>query len=367
MTGISRHIHDTLLAGMRIPLFALVVMMPPVQAQDSDGPGRQAPDGLDNEELPWFRETPDRDKFLLVVGGPGATSAARERFARWSAALHDLFATQLGYSERRITLLFDEGRSDVEPGDRVDGSSRREDIVSHMEALAGRVGPGDQLTIILIGHGSSRFGEARMNIAGPDITASEFAALLEPMQGVDIAVINTTSASYPFAAALSKPGRVIISATRSPAERYDTMFAGFLIEALDGHAADVDRNGQLSLLEVFNYTRRSVEDWYEEQGRLATEHAVMDDSGDGDFVAEPAPLQGSGLLAEIAYVDTALMSSEDLSPEAQSLRARMQELERSVVLLRGRKADYLEDEYWRRMESLLIELARTTRRFHELP
>ncbi|MGM0632336.1 MAG: hypothetical protein ACQETO_04090, partial [Pseudomonadota bacterium] len=346
------------LTGWMISLLA-VGWSPVGAAQDAGAP--------DNEEMSWFREAPDREKYLLVIGGPGATPEARQRFANWAGALHDLFAVEMGYGEDRITLLFDEGRTDVDPGVRVDGGSDREQVRSHLRRLANEVQAGDQLTVILVGHGSSRFGEARINIAGPDVTASEFAEMLAPMDGVDIAVINTTSASYPFSETLSAPGRVIISATRSPAERYDTMFAEFLIEGLRDHEADLDRNGQLSLLEVFNYARRNVEAWYEEQDRLVTEHAVMDDSGDGNFLAEPDPMQGGGLLAEVAYLDTLQLSREDLSPEARELRTRMQELERSVVLLRGRKPDYLESEYWQRMESLLVELAQTTRRFHELP
>lgn len=362
MTGTPDQLIRLIAAGIVVAVLGSVT----AEAQDNGVPSRQGPDGIDNEEMPWFRETPDREKFLLIISGPGATPAARQRFAGWTAELHDLFPT-LGYQEEHITLLFDEGATDAAPGQRVDGSSRREDVASRLEDIAARAVPGDQLTVILVGHGSSRFGEARLNNAGPDITASEFAAMLDPLEGVDIAVINTTSASYPFSEALSAPGRVILSATRSPAERYDTMFTEFLIEALEDRSADLDRNGQLSLLEVFNHTRRSVEAWYEEQGRLATEHAVMDDSGDGNFVAEPEPLEGDGLLAEVAYLDTLQMSREQLSPQARELRTRMQELERSVVLLRGRKNDYLESEYWQRMESLLVELAQATRRFHELP
>lgn len=364
MSGTPYQLIHLMTAG--IIMVALALVSEPVGAQDSGDSSRQGPDGIDNEEMAWFRETPEREKFLLIIGGPGATPTARQRFAGWSAELHDLFPT-LGYREEHITLLFDEGATEAAPGQRVDGSSRQEDVSAHLEDIAGRAAPGDQLTIILLGHGSSRFGEARINNAGPDITASEFAAMLDPLDGVDIALINTTSASYPFSEALSAPGRVIISATRSPAERYDTMFTEFLIAALEERNADLDRNGQLSLLEVFNHTRRSVEAWYEEQGRLATEHAVMDDTGDGNFVAEPEPLEGDGLLAEVAYLDTLQMSREQLSPQARELRTRMQELERSVVLLRGRKTDYLESEYWQRMESLLIELAQATRRFHELP
>lgn len=364
MKGVAHRLIGLMAVGM--VMLGAVLGSASSQAQDSGMSSRPGPDGIDNEEMPWFRETPERDKFLLVIAGPGATPAARQRFAAWSAELHDLFPA-LGYHEDNITVLSGEGASDAAAGQRVDGASRKEDVAFHMENFAERAAPGDQLTVIFIGHGSSRFGEARINNAGPDIRASEFAAMLEPMEGVDIAVINTTSASYPFSEALAAPGRVIISATRSPAERYDTMFPEFLIEALQGRSADLDRNDRLSLLEVFNYARRSVEAWYEEQGRLATEHAVLDDSGDGNFVAEPQPLDGNGLLAEVAYLDALQMAREQLPPQALALRTRMQELERSVVLLRGRKGDYLESEYWQRMESLLVELAQATRRFNELP
>jgi hypothetical protein len=44
----------------------------------------------------------------------------------------------------------------------------------------------------------------------------------------------------------------------------------------------------------------------------------------------------------------------------------MQELERSVFILRSRKADYLEADYWQEMEALLLELARTTGQFNDL-
>jgi hypothetical protein len=45
----------------------------------------------------------------------------------------------------------------------------------------------------------------------------------------------------------------------------------------------------------------------------------------------------------------------------------MQDLERAVFLLRGQKANYLEEDYWTRMETLLIDLARKTGRYNELP
>jgi len=71
-----------------------------------------------------------------------------------------------------------------------------------------------------------------------------------------------------------------------------------------------------------------------------------------------------GRLAEIAYIDTLVDDSAGLSAEALQLKARIQELERSVIIMRGRKAEYLEADYWSQMETLLVELARATARFN---
>ena len=35
-----------------------------------------------------------------------------------------------------------------------------------------------------------------------------------------------------------------------------------------------------------------------------------------------------------------------------------------MIVLRGRKAEYLEAEYWQQMEDLLVDLARSTARFN---
>ena len=118
------------------------------------------------------------------------------------------------------------------------------------------------------------------------------------------------------------------------------------------------------MLEAFEYAKSNVEAWYEEQGRLASEHAGLDDNGDALFALNPTVDAIDGRLAEIAYIDALLDDSENLSPEARDLKARMQETERSVFILRGRKQDFLEADYWQQMEGLLVELAIATGRFN---
>ena len=71
-----------------------------------------------------------------------------------------------------------------------------------------------------------------------------------------------------------------------------------------------------------------------------------------------------GRLAEIAYIDSLIAEGENLPAEGIALKSRIQDLERSVIVLRGRKAEYLEAEYWQQMEGLLVDLARSTVRFN---
>ncbi len=346
----------------------------PLSAQPADA-AAPVPLTIDTNEDVYFRNIPGASKFAVIITGAAASDEIQARFRQWSMALHDLLSRDYGYSADTITLLSDDGTAftteGAEPNFRIDGSSRREDIESALTTLSEQTNAGDQVMVIMIGHGSrSDTGieeDSKFNIVGPDVTGREFARLLDAFNEQDLVVINTTSASYEFSAALSAPGRVILSATRSAAERYDPMFTAYLIDALDNRQGDRDKNGRVSVLEAYTYASQSVLGWYRDQGRLPTERAVLDDNGDAVFSLEPASGAGDGGLAEIAYVDVPSAGQQKASPEAQQLFAEMQDLERSVFLLRGQKANYLEAEYWGRLETLLVELARKTGRYNELP
>lgn len=338
--------------SLRCTLAGLLLAASCAQAQDGDAVSN------------YFLETPEATKYAVILTGPTVGEENTSRFREWAFSLHDILARDYGYSSDTITLLYDRGERDYPGGERVDGSCDRSGIESQFAALAARVNTGDQITIFLIGHGSGAEEEAKFNIVGPDITGLEFATLLDQFQQQDIVIVNTSSASYGFSASLSAEGRVVISSTRSPSEKYDPIFSRYFIEALDGRNGDRDKNNRVSMLEAFNYAKANVEQWYEEQGRLASEHAGLDDNGDSLFTLNPTFNEPDGRLAEIAYIDTLKDDSQELSAEARSLKARMQELERSVFILRGRKADYLEADYWQRMESLLVDLARTTGQFN---
>ena len=311
-----------------------------------------------------FLDTPATTKYAVIMTGPAVGDDNAARFRQWSLSLHDILSRDYGYSSETITLLYDDGSDDFTGGNRVDGACSREGIEYALERLAERVKSGDQITLYLIGHGTGAAEEAKFNIVGPDMTGVQFASLLDRFDQQDVVVINTTSASFGFSTSLSSEGRVVISSTRSSSERYDPVFSGYFIEALDQRNGDRDKNKRVSMLEAFEYAKANVALWYEEQGRLASEHAGLDDNGDALFSLDPAVDIADGRLAEIAYIDSLIAEGENLSGEGIALKSRIQDLERSVIVLRGRKAEYLEAEYWQQMEGLLVDLARSTVRFN---
>ena len=179
-------------------------------------------------------------------------------------------------------------------------------------------------------------------------------------------VIECASASGPFLNALSAPGRVIITATRSGYEVNATRFGGYLARAIADPAADLDKDGQTSLLEAYLAASRQVEQFYKEQGRLLTEHALLDDNGDG--LGTPAEwfrgVRATKSAADAKAVDGVRAHQmflvrgdvkRQLSPEA---RARRDELEQELSALRSRKTKVNEDEYYHQLEGILLETAR---------
>ena len=73
-----------------------------------------------------------------------------------------------------------------------------------------------------------------------------------------------------------------MTATRTGAEQFATLFGGYFVDALAGDAADADKNRRISVLEAFNAAKIDVARAYEKQGIMITEHPLLEDGGDGE-------------------------------------------------------------------------------------
>jgi hypothetical protein len=225
--------------------------------------------------------------------------------------------------------------------------------------------PAGELWLVFIGHGTYDGHSTKFNLRGPDISATDLAAALKPCLR-PLAVIDCASASGPFINALSGPNRVIITATRSGSEVNATRFGGYLAKAIADPAADLDKDGQTSLLEAFLLASRETQQFYREAGRLATEHALLDDNGDGlgtpaDWFSGVRAVKTAANGKSVDGVRARQMMlvrsqvEQELSPE---VRARRDDLEKQLSDLHSRKGGMKEDDYYKQLEGILIETAR---------
>ena len=154
-----------------------------------------------------------------------------------------------------------------------------------------------------------------------------------------VVFVNTTSSSFPFVQDLSAKNRIVIAATDSAAQRFDTMFPEYFIEALDKvSAADGDKNGRLSVWEAFAYASQAVKAAFDQKGTMVTERAVIDDNGDG--VAKEATATGAdGVLAKTTFLDAEPASTAS-NPAAAALEKQRVALEAQIEELKGRKGQW---------------------------
>jgi hypothetical protein len=303
------------------------------------------------------RPTPAQEPgqtYLLLVTGLGGEPQYSDAYYKAAVAMADAARTRFGVPDSAIIYLAENPARDPA---RIRGQSTKANVEQALARLAERARPGDQIFILLIGHGSVQGDEARFNLPGPDVTSADFARLLKRFAAQQVIFVNAASASGDFVRALSGPNRVIITATKSGMERNETMFARVFVQAFTDDVADTDKDGRVSLLEAFTYARREVARAYEEDGRLLTEHAQLDDNGDGVGTGDPDGRSGDGALARRLWLTGARAVAATSDPRLAPLYAQRRELEQRVAALRARKASMDSTAYEQELEKLLVALA----------
>lgn len=225
--------------------------------------------------------------------------------------------------------------------------------------VAHQAQPQDDFIMILIGHGSFDGVEYKFNLVGPDISGEELATLCDRIPSRRQLIVNTTSSSGGSISALEKPGRAVIAATKSGTEKNATVFARYWVEALEDPTVDIDKNNAISALEAFQYADRKTADFYTSQKRLATEHAVFDDTGKGEPVRAASPDSGEGLLLKnmaVVRIGAAQQATND--PAKRALFDKKEELEQKIDVLKYQKAAMDPDDYKAQLTQALVDLAR---------
>ena len=303
----------------------------------------------------------------LIVTGLGAEDKYRRQFIALGEQLTNALTGRFGIPTDNIAWL---GEDSTSRSKTYKGRSTSQAISREFDRLATSAKRGDQIVFVLIGHGSGTGEDTKFNIPGPDITARDFNILLARFDAQRVAFLNLTTASGDAIGVLSSPNRIVVTSTKSAYERNESQFARFFVEALDKPGvADVDKDGRVSLLEAYRYgvteTRRS----YENDERLVTEHAQLDDDGNGKGTDLPDGRgAGDGLLARRFFLDVGAVESRVAAsdPRFARLYADKFAIEDKIDALKQRKAAMKVDVYYTELEVLLIGLARVAREIRQV-
>ena len=292
----------------------------------------------------------------LIVVGLGGNADYRDRFHNQAVALREAFTSKHGMLSEHVTYLGERPESAPEI---VTDKSTRDNVLSYLSTIAQQMGSSDRLLVILIGHGTSDQAEARFNITGPDLAPSDLQMALTGFPTQTLALVHTGSASGGFLEPLSGPNRIIITATRTQRERNATEFAQFFVEAIIGESADLDKDERVSLLEAYQYAREEVIRFYEDENEILTEHAVLDDNGDGTGSEEVGLNEPDGSLAAGFQLGGISVTEEEINqdPELARLYEERRQIQARITELRVLRDAMQEEAYMAAMEELLVELA----------
>jgi hypothetical protein len=267
----------------------------------------------------------------VVIAGLGGEQQYEQRFREQATAISTA-AKKVAQDPSHVVLLL---------GERATADAVRREL----KALAKRVSTADDVTIVLIGHGSFDGEEYRFNLPGPDLTGRELGALFDQLPARDQLIVNATSASGAALERWQAPQRVIIAATKSGGERTATRFAEHWAQAVSTEAADVDKDQIVTAIEAYQYATRQVAAAFQSDASLATEHSRLE----GEKPERFALAQLGGVVGAVAGV------SRD--PEVAGLLSQRRGIEQDLAAVKGRKASLPENEYYDQLEGVLVKLA----------
>ncbi|MGE0552062.1 MAG: C13 family peptidase [Gemmatimonadales bacterium] len=297
---------------------------------------------------------------VLVVSGLSGEPQYAKSFAANAGALIEQATNAWRVPESDLVYLAE--RPAADPG-RITGRATRDEVLSQIGKLATSARPEDVVLIFLLGHGSQQGDEARLSLPGPDLTAGDLAGALSAFTTQTVVVVNSASASGEFVKPLSGKRRVIVAATKTGFERNATSFADHFVKGLAG-GADTDKDGRTSVAEAFVFAKAEVARQYEAERRLLTEHAILDDDGDGAGSADLGKGTDGALARAVSFGGGASALADD--PRAAPLLAERKRLETAIAELRQRKASMDSTAYERELETLLLSLARTNQALRAL-
>ena len=278
-----------------------------------------------------------------------------------SAKLYVTIIQGLGGNQEYSKRFDQETKDVVQALTRVAGKERvtaltgkqatREQILAHFRKLQQKVTHNDRAALILIGHGTYDGRQYKFNIPGPDLTGTDISAILKGTPARLQLLVNTSSASGALLKDLKSDSRIIITATRNGIERNATRFGIYFAAALGQHSADTDKNEAVSAAEAFSYAKQLTQDYYKNEGRLATEHPKLEGKHADQFTL--ARLMPAPKASDNPAMERLLKQRQQLDQQIDDLKLRRDEFKTSK-------------EYYDQLQVLLLKMSQLQEQIDKL-
>ena len=295
------------------------------------------------------------ERFALVVAGASGGQEYAQQYEQWTTKLQRVLQDRMKLEPGNVTVLSEAG-----PAAR---RSTAENVRRAIAGMAKRMTASDLLFVVLIGHGTYDGVDAKFNLVGPDLESAEWASLVGGLPG-RIVLVNTSSASFPFLERFAGERRIVITATDSVAQRFDTIFPDYFIKAFEDEQADLDKNGRISIWEAFTAAAGSVRRHYQQRGQLATERPLLDDNGDGRG-RDASEAGDDGSTASRTYLDQQVAGAAPTDEVLLDLLQKRAVIEGEIEELKVRRSFMQPGEYQKEFERLMVELSRIGRAVRE--
>jgi hypothetical protein len=232
------------------------------------------------------RSTAGTRRALVFCGHPG-NAEYEEKYAAVLEALTTALTSRLQFPTDHVLVWHGTKPQEAKkPSQGVcRGPATWEAIQAGVRDLRERLKPEDTLWVFVIGHAHFDGRRAFFNLPGPDADAEQFGKLFQGLVARQQVFFITTPVSGYAIKHLSQKGRVVIAATEADREVNETIFPLVLAEVLSNPPSakefDVDGDGRITLLDLYLTVSRAVLLAYAEAKDIPTEHALLDDNGDG--------------------------------------------------------------------------------------
>ncbi|HEX5444590.1 MAG TPA: hypothetical protein VFW87_12200 [Pirellulales bacterium] len=301
-----------------LALLCAILLTPVYQASGQDSP---SPSPAIAPKVEAAAEPGGVRRALIVCGLPG-DAEHRELFAGTIEKLYGALTGRLGFPAENVAVLFsDEATEKDGPALQANrGPATREKLAETAAALIEAVPPADAVWVFVLGHAHFDGRNCWLNLPGPDVNQVEFGKLFASLKCREQVFFITTPASGYYLRPLSAAGRIVITATEPDYEVNETRFPHKLAAALAEPPPlaefDIDGDGRPTLFDAYLWSARETAQEFASGELLATEHALLDDNGDGrgaevqnDYLSEelggrrragrslPLPRAGDGALA----------------------------------------------------------------------